>query len=124
MLEPLVWGFDIEKVVGNSFNIVLIMIIFDIITGLLVAGIERKINSSVNYQGLIRKAGLLVGLTFITVVDVYFHMEGTLVKIGVGLMIAYEGISIIENFSRIGVNLNFLTKYFDPDKVEGVKENE
>lgn len=117
MLNNLLFGYDIAQVVGNVFYVVLGLIIFDIVTGLLVAGKERKINSSINFDGLIRKLGLVVGLTFVTFVDSYFQTNGNITKIGVGVLVVYEGLSIIENFSRIGINLNFLTQFFDPKKV-------
>src|SRR5690606_3427897 len=117
MLNNLLFGYDITHVVGNVFYVVLGLIIFDIITGLLVAGKEKKINSSINFEGLIRKLGLVVGLAFVTFVDSYFQTNGNITKIGVGLLVVYEGLSIIENFSRIGINLNFLTQFFDPKKV-------
>ena len=117
MVEVLVWGFDIEKVVGNYFYFVLFMIVFDILTGILLAGKERKINSSINLDGLIRKMGLLISLAFVSLIDVYFQVNGLIVKLSVGLIISYEGLSIIENLSKIGVNLNFIKKYFDPEKV-------
>lgn len=118
MMEAMLFGFDIAKITGNFFYVVLFMIGFDILTGLLVAGKERKINSSINFDGLIKKFGLIVALFFITFVDSYFQTDGKLTIMGVGVIIVYEGLSIIENFSRIGINyLNFLTKFFDPNKV-------
>jgi phage-related holin len=33
------------------------------------------------------------------------------------MIVAYEGLSIIENFSRIGINIKFLTQFFDKSKV-------
>lgn len=94
------------------------MIVFDVLTGILASAKERQVNSSINFDGLIRKAGLVIGLAFASFIDVYFKADGLITKIAVGLLVAYEGLSIIENLSRIGVNLKFLTKYFDPDKVE------
>ena len=110
-------GFDITAVVGNIWYVAIGFIVFDIITGLLAAGAERKINSSINFIGLIRKVALFVALAFLVFVDAYVGSQGYLVKLGVGLIVAYEGISIIENFSRIGIDLSFLTKYFDKNKV-------
>lgn len=118
MLDNLLFGFDIAQVTNNIFYVVLIMIGFDVITGLLVAGKERKINSSINFEGMIRKIGLIFGLFFVSIMDSYFQTEGKLTGMGVAMIILYEGQSIVENFSKIGVNLGFLTKYFDPKKVE------
>jgi toxin secretion/phage lysis holin len=115
--ELLFYGFDITTVVGNIWYVALGFIVFDLITGLLAAGAEKKINSSINFIGLLRKVALFVALAFLVFVDAYVSAEGYLVKLGVGLIVAYEGLSIIENFSRIGIDIKFLTKYFDADKV-------
>lgn len=110
-------GIDITSVVGNVWYVVLAVVMFDLATGLLAAGVERKINSSINFIGLIRKVGLFVALAFLIFTDEYVQAGGYLIKIGVGMIVAYEGISIIENLSRIGIDVKFLTKYFDKDKV-------
>jgi len=117
MVEALLLGFDIKDEVGYFFKALLIMIVFDILTGILASAREKKINSSINYDGIITKIGEIVGLFFMSFADLYLKTNGTIVKVGVGMLIVYEAISIIENFSRIGVNIKFLTKYFDPEKV-------
>lgn len=124
-MELIANGFDITRIVGNMFYVILALIVFDVVTGLLAAAVERRVNSSINFSGLIRKAGEIVALMFITFVDAYFKTDGYIVKIGVGLLVVYEGISIVENFSKIGINLSFLTKYFDPNKVDKkIKRND
>lgn len=110
-------GIDIHSIVGNVWYVVLAVIGFDLITGLLAAGAERKINSSINFIGIIRKVGLFVALAFLVFTDAYFGANGYLIKLGVGMIVAYEGMSIIENFSRFGIDIKFLTKYFDKDKI-------
>ncbi len=117
MMELLLWGFDIKEVVGNVFYFVLLLIVFDVISGLLASAKEKKINSSISFDGMIKKVGEIIALAFITLVDAYLDAGGNIVKMGVGMIIIYEGLSIIENFSRVGVNLNFLTKFFDKNKV-------
>ncbi len=113
----LINGLDITAVVGNIWYLAVGFVVFDLVTGLLAAGAQRKINSSINFIGIIRKVGLFVALAFLVFLDAYFQAQGVLVKIGVGLIVTYEGLSIIENFSRIGIDLKFLTKYFDKSKV-------
>ena len=117
MVEALLLGFDIKDEVGYFFKALLIMIVFDILTGILASAREKKINSSINYDGIITKIGEIVGLFFMSFADLYLKTNGAIVKVGVGMLIVYEALSIIENFSRIGVNIKFLTKYFDPEKV-------
>lgn len=116
-LEEIVQGYDITNVVGNVFYVILIFIVFDVITGLLASAKERKINSSISFEGILYKIAELVALAFVSFIDIYFQMNGVITKIGVGLLIAYEGISIVENFSRVGLDMKFLTQYFDKDKV-------
>jgi toxin secretion/phage lysis holin len=110
-------GFDITTVVGNVWYVALVFILFDVVTGLLAAGAERKINSSINFIGIIRKVGLFVALAFVVFIDAYLGSQGYIIKLGVGMIVAYEGLSIIENFSRIGIDVKFLTKFFDKSKV-------
>jgi len=108
---------DITTVVGNVWYVALAFIFFDIATGLLAAAAEKKINSSINYIGLIRKVGLFVALAFLVFMDAYVKADGYIIKLGIGLIVAYEGMSVVENFSRLGINIKFLTKYFDQNKV-------
>jgi len=108
---------EITDIVGNVWYLVLGLILFDVLAGLLAAGAERKINSSINFIGIIRKVGLILAVGFCVFMDAYLKSDGYIVKMGVGLVVAYEGLSIIENFSRIGIDLKFITKYFDPNKL-------
>ena len=123
MLKELKYGIDIEIFIGNMFYFLLAWIIFDILTGLLRAMKDRKVNSSIKFEGLIRKAGELLGVIFLTLVDLYLNTDGLVTKTGVGLLIIYETISIVENFKQIGVDVNFIMKYFDKDKYkDGINE--
>jgi toxin secretion/phage lysis holin len=109
--------FDITTVVGNYWFFTLGLILFDLVTGLLAAGVEKKLNSSINFIGIIKKVGLFVALAFVVFIDAYLGSQGYIIKLGVGMIVAYEGLSIIENFSRIGIDVKFLTKFFDKSKV-------
>lgn len=118
----LLYGIDIYELVGKPFYALMIWILFDILTGLLRAGKDRKLNSSINFDGLFRKMGELLGVVFLTFVDLYLGTDGIITKTGVYALIIYETISIVENFKQIGVNVNFIMKYFDNDKYEGGKK--
>jgi toxin secretion/phage lysis holin len=124
MLNSLISGFDIEKIVGNTFYFILALIVLDIITGLLAAAVERKLNSKINFQGMIKKVSELVALMFITLVDSYFKANGQITKLGAYMIVVYEGLSIIENFDRIGINLHFLTQFFDRSKVGSIQKDQ
>ncbi|MEC1638112.1 phage holin family protein [Schinkia azotoformans] len=113
----MIQGLEITDVVGNIWYLVLGFILFDVVTGLLAAAVEKKLNSSINYVGLLRKVGEFVALAFLVFVDAYTGSNGYIIKLGVGMIVAYEGLSIIENFSRMGIDIKFITKFFDKDKV-------
>jgi len=124
MLMELLFGIDVDSFIGNIFYVLLAFIVFDILTGLLRAMKDRKLNSSINFDGLIRKAGEMLGIVFLTFIDLYLNIDGLITKTGVGLLILYEVISIVENFKQIGINFDFIMKYFDKDKYKEDKLNE
>lgn len=117
MMELFLFGVDIQQIVGNVWYVVIGFIIFDVLTGILASAKERVLNSSINFEGLITKAGELLTVVFGTFLDAYLKTDGEVTKLMLGLVIVYEGLSVIENFSRIGINLDFLTKYFDKSKI-------
>jgi toxin secretion/phage lysis holin len=116
MLTTLLYGFDLAKFVGSTLNFILSLIALDILTGLLASAKERKLSSKVNFNGMIKKIAELIGLVFVSLIDAYFKANGQVVKLGVSIIIGYEGMSIIENLDRIGFNLKILTKYFNNGK--------
>lgn len=124
MLKELLFGIDIVAIVGKPFYAFLIFIGFDIITGILRAGKDRELNSSINIEGLITKLGEVVAVVFLSFIDTYLGVDGIILKTGVWLLITYEVMSIIENFKQIGVELNFIMKYFDKNKYKEVDKNE
>lgn len=117
MMELFLFGVDIQQIVGNVWYVVIGFIIFDVLTGILASAKERVLNSSINFEGLITKAGELLTVVFGTFLDAYLKTDGEVTKLMVTLVIVYEGLSVIENFSRIGIKLDFLTKYFDKSKI-------
>lgn len=116
-MELFLFGVDIQQIVGNVWYVVIGFIIFDVLTGILASAKERVLNSSINFEGLITKAGELLTVVFGTFLDAYLKTDGEVTKLMVTLVIVYEGLSVIENFSRIGIKLDFLTKYFDKNKI-------
>jgi toxin secretion/phage lysis holin len=123
MLDALLHGFNITKVIGDGLYYILGLIAIDILSGLLASAKEKKLSSKVNFSGMIKKVGELLALVFISLTDSYFQMNGKIVQLGVSMIVVYEGLSCIENFSRIGINLSFLTQFFDKSKVgKGDKE--
>lgn len=124
MLIELLNGIEIEDFIGNAFYFLLAFIFIDILTGLLRAAKDRKLNSSINFEGLIRKFGELLGIVFATLLDIYLGTDGIVTKSGVGLLILYEVLSITENFKQIGVNFDWVMKYFDDEKYKNGRKSD
>src|SRR5699024_474165 len=76
MLIELMHGIDIKSFIGDMFYILLGFVFFDVVTGLVRAGKDRKLTSSVYFDGLIRKAGILLGVVFLTFIDIYLGTDG------------------------------------------------
>lgn len=111
-IQCLITGIDV-----TIFYIILMFIGFDVITGLLAAAAQKKLNSSINYIGIIRKIGELVAVAFCVFLDFYLGTQGYVTKLGVGMVVVYEGLSVVENLSKLGLDVKFLTKYFDKNKI-------
>lgn len=96
------------------FKLLLVFIAFDIFFGLLRAIKERKFNSCIGINGLIRKTGMIASVCFLFVIDriLNFNFIGFIPEIirssirieciGVGalfsiLFIVFESLSILKN---------------------------
>ena len=53
----------------NSIKILIIVIVLDLIFGILRAIKERKINSCIGIDGMIRKTGMLITIFFLILID-------------------------------------------------------
>jgi toxin secretion/phage lysis holin len=80
------------------------LISMDYITGLIAAGVEKKLSSEVGFRGIAKKAVIFMLVGVGCIIDRYIIGEGSILR--TSLIFYYcsnEGISIIENASRIGL---------------------
>lgn len=108
---------NLNIIVSNSWYVLIAFVIFDVLTGILASVKEKKINSTISYKGLIKKISLFLMLAFVEFLDVFFAANSIIKNAGISLIVLTEGMSIIENFNRVGIDLSFLTKYFDEKKL-------
>lgn len=104
--------------------ILVIFMIFDYITGVLAAFVEKKVQSSIGLKGILKKIGFMILVTlafFLDYLITNFALDlGIVLPIngafGLGTtiwLIGNEGISIIENLGVIGVPIpDFLRRAF------------
>lgn len=82
----------------------LICIALDILTGLGRAGIEKKINSTICYRGMVKKVMILAMVGFGYVLDLYVIKSAGVIRTAVIFFyLANEGISILENAAVCGL---------------------
>lgn len=127
------------------FNLLLVFVAFDIFFGILRAIKERKINSCIGINGLIRKTGMIFSNVFLFIIDtlinlnfIFFLPESIrevikIEKVGIGglfaiLFVVFESLSILKNMYLcelpIPKKLNdFLTKVLK-DYTQEIEEGE
>ena len=99
----------------------LAFIVIDYITGLMVAIVNKTLNSSVGFKGLAKKVFILLLVLIANILDTHI-MGGSGVVRGVviAFYLANEGISILENAGKLGVPYPQSLK----DILEQLKESE
>lgn len=97
-----------------------VVIIVDTLLGILIGLRDKSFSSWSAKTGFYGKIGILtlmVGFNFLTKFDPG-HFSPEILSTLYSVVLFIEVTSIVENLSRLGINLKFLTKYFDNDAVE------
>lgn len=79
--------------------------VLDMITGLIVAYINKAIDSSVGLKGVLKKILFFVVVAVANIIDNAAGLNGVVRSATVGFLVANEGISILENCGRVGIKL-------------------
>ncbi|APT46589.1 phage holin family protein [Bacillus safensis] len=88
----------------NAIFILVAMMLIDVVTGLLKGAKNKRLKSAIMHMGIIKKAGMLLAIVFASLLDLLVN-DGMPVfrTLMVWLAIGNEGLSIIENFTALGV---------------------
>ena len=79
-------------------------IVIDYITGLMVAIVNKTLNSSVGFKGLAKKVFILLLVLIANILDVHIMGgSGVIRGVVIAFYLANEGISILENAGKLGV---------------------
>lgn len=91
-------GFD-----GLTYAL-LAFVVIDYVSGVMVAIIEKKLSSSIGFKGIFKKMLIFIFVGVGHIVDFYILKNGSAVRTAVIFFyISNEGLSIIENSSKIGL---------------------
>ncbi|OPG88082.1 phage holin family protein [Limosilactobacillus reuteri] len=93
--------------------VLLIFMVVDYITGVLCAINEHKLSSEIGFRGLTRKVLILLLVSIAHCLDIYLLKNGSAIRTAtIFFYISNEGISLLENTSRLGLPV--------PDKLKSV----
>lgn len=96
---------NISESTSDMFNVLILFIILDYISGIFRAIVEQKLSSQIGYKGILRKIFILVIISVSYLIDEYIIMAETksMTFIVTMFYISNEGISILENANKIGI---------------------
>ena len=104
-----VGGFD-----GVLYALI-VFVVVDYATGLMAAGLEKKLSSSVGFRGIFKKVVIFCLVAVGHMIDAHVVGNGSVLRTAVIFFyLSNEGISILENAGRIGLPI--------PEKLKSVLE--
>lgn len=90
----------------TPLTVLIIFMVVDYLTGLVSAAIQNKLNSKIGYKGIAKKALILVVLIVAVLLDRLLNKNIWVFRTLVCYFyVANEGISILENCGKCGVQL-------------------
>lgn len=93
----------------------IVFVVVDYATGLMAAGLEKKLSSSVGFRGIFKKVVIFCLVAVGHMVDAHVIGNGSVLRTAVIFFyLSNEGISILENAGRIGLPI--------PEKLKNVLE--
>jgi len=79
------------------------MMIIDFISGVITAIVSGELDSKVMYMGGVKKIGVISVVAVGNILDVVLGLGGTLRTLTISYFIANEGISLLENWGKMGL---------------------
>ena len=88
-------------------------VVVDYVTGIMVAVLEKKLSSEVGFRGIFKKVLIFFLVAIAYIIDANVFQTGSAIRTAVIFFyLSNEGISILENASRIGLPI--------PEKLKAV----
>lgn len=79
-------------------------VVIDYLTGLLAAGVQKKLSSEVGFKGIAKKIAIFLLVGIANIIDVDVIQNGTALRTAVIFFyLSNEGLSILENSGNIGL---------------------
>lgn len=100
-------------------------VVIDYLTGLLAAGVQKKLSSEVGFKGIAKKIAIFLLVGIANIIDVDVIQSGSALRTAVIFFyLSNEGLSILENVGTIGLPIpaklkDMLDQLKDKDGDEG-----
>ena len=105
--------FPIDYIIGGYdilFKTLLIFITIDYITGILKSIYTKTLSSKIGAKGIIKKVGYILIVIISYMLDILLDNSYNIRNIIIYMFIANEGISILENWSQMGIKIPKILK--------------
>ena len=106
-------NFSIDFIIGGYdtlFKTLLTFVIIDYATGILRAIYTKKLSSKIGAKGIIKKVGYIFIVILAALLDKLLNSTGNIRNIVIYMFIANEGISILENWTSMGIKIPKILK--------------
>lgn len=99
---------DLVFILGGldiALKALLIFMAIDYISGILKAGYQKALNSTIGLKGLIKKVGLLCLVAVAVVIDNVAGDTGAIRTLVIYYLVANEGLSVLENLAALDIKI-------------------
>lgn len=99
---------DLVFILGGldiALKALLIFMAIDYISGILKAGYQKALNSTIGLKGLIKKVGLLCLVAVAVVIDNVAGETGAIRTLVIYYLVANEGLSVLENLAALDIKI-------------------
>lgn len=88
----------------NTFQVLLVFVIVDYISGLMAAGYNKELNSKVGFKGIAKKIIIFFMVALAVQIDKLIGVDSHVIRMATCFFyVANEGLSILENGGKLGV---------------------
>ena len=91
--------------VNTLLTALVTLMVLDYISGVVAAWFEKKLNSAIGFKGIIRKVMMLVLVAVAVQIDIVAGTNGITRLAVICFMLANEGLSILENLTRMDIDI-------------------
>lgn len=88
---------------STALDLLLAFVVIDYISGIIAAGMESRLSSSIGYRGILKKVSIFIIVAAAHLVDCALGTAHTFREAAAFFYMANELLSIVENAGRIGL---------------------